>query len=370
MDLAEPEVSRGGTPGRDPNCYANEPVRARFIGSLLGTMCGDALGMPVEGWPPIEIVRRYGIIRELVAGRLAAGSYTDDTQMTIALAESLVARRGYDSGDLAERLLAGYEPRRGYGRGSREALARLAAGVPWEEAGKSSFGVGSFGNGAAGRVAPIGLLYHRELGLAAQVARLSAEPTHTHPLGKAGAAVQAMAVALALRWGVTEGVEPSPSQFLDLIEAELEPHEGLFRERLETIRLLLDRDEPPPLQARSTEMLEWAKSVGSVLGNDSRSFQSVPPAIYVFLCCLSDAETGMTAAVALGGDTDTIGAMAGALFGAYLGVDGLPQHWIAGLEGGARGRDYVGGLADDLFLLWLEELSGCVPSPPELEGRA
>ncbi|GAB4255934.1 MAG: ADP-ribosylglycohydrolase family protein [Thermoleophilia bacterium] len=327
---------------------------------MLGLMCGDALGMAVEGRPPVEIMRKHGMIRDLLPGSLPAGAYTDDTVTAGALAESLVARRGFDPEDFAGRLAATYEARRGYGRGTREVIARLATGVPWDQAGKSVFGVGSFGNGAAMRVAPLGLLYHGDLEVAARLARLSAQVSHSHPLGQAGAAVQALAIALSLRAGiggrpVADPAGLEPEGFLEEIEARLEAKEGLFRERLETVALLLDREQAPDLDSGPREVLAWAETVAGVLGNDSRAFQSVPTALYLFLSRRGNLEETLISAVALGGDTDTIAAMAGALAGAYSGLEALPQRWIEGLEEGARGRRYIAGLADDLFLLWLEE---------------
>ena len=68
--------------------------------------------------------------------------------------------------------------------------------------------------------------------------------------------------------------------------------------------------------------------------------ESVPPAIGAFLWS-GDAEQAVTLAVSLGGDTDTIGAMTGAICGGYWGVEALPPRWVQALENGAQGRDYT-----------------------------
>src|SRR5665648_341586 len=251
--------------------------------------------------------------------------------MMMAVAESLVARRCLFGPDLARRFVERFEPARGYGAGTREALHRLSRGIPWDQAGKSVFGVGSFGNAAAMRVAPVGLLYHENLGLLLEAARKSSQITHSHPLGMGGAAVQALSVALALRWGVRG---------------------------LETVSHVLERLDPPGEGADPDEVLDWAQDVGAVLGNDSRSFQSVPTSIYLFLAYRGSLDLGLVRAISLGGDTDTLAAMTGALSGAYMGVEAIPERWISGLESGARGREYLLGLADDLFLVWLEHFSG------------
>ena len=85
-------------------------------GALLGTFVGDALGMPFEGQPPAAIPRRL----EMLDARLGRGTYTDDTQMTIALAESLLERGRVDEDHLGGAFLTAYDPRRGYGAGTRQ----------------------------------------------------------------------------------------------------------------------------------------------------------------------------------------------------------------------------------------------------------
>src|SRR5690242_17929904 len=88
-------------------------------GALLGTFVGDALGMPFERQPPDAISERV----EMLAARLGRGTYTDDTQMMIAIAESLLDRGDVDADHLGRAFLASYDPRRGYGSGTRAVLA-------------------------------------------------------------------------------------------------------------------------------------------------------------------------------------------------------------------------------------------------------
>lgn len=334
-----------------------ESVRSRFVGAVLGTFIGDALGMPVEGLPPGAIVRKHGLVLDLLPARLGAGTYTDDTEMTLALAESLVCSRGFDGADLASRFLTRFDPRRGYGRGTQEALRLLRDGAAWNEAAAGVFGHGSFGNGSAMRVAPVGLLYHDDLDKVAAIARETSSLTHSHPLGRGGAAVQALAVALALRWGVRGDDSLDAGLFLAAISSRLGENEGLFGECLDKVRLMLDRHPGLPPEASIDERLELAEDVSAVLGHDSRSFQSVPAALYSFLSSRRSFEWALATAVSLGGDTDTIAAMTGAMAGAHLGEEALPKRWRAGLEEGARGATYAAGLGEDLFLVWLEMYS-------------
>jgi poly(ADP-ribose) glycohydrolase ARH3 len=366
MDHSEHPGASGHAPHTSTGDSYEDAVRERFVGSILGTFVGDALGMPLEGLTAATIFHRHGFVSEMLDARLGRGTYTDDTQMTIALAESLVACRGFDGEHAAGCLVRRLERKRGYGRGTIEALEQVAAGVPWQRAGAHTYGSGSFGNGSATRAAPVGLLFHRDLDSVLRVAREQSDVTHSHPLGRAGSAVIAAAVALALRWGIESHGTMRPGPFLALVADGLEDKEGLFRESLEKVEHVLGNCPAPAADATAPERLELAEAVTAVLGNDTRAFQSVPAALYCFLATPDEPETSVMTAVGLGGDTDTIAAMTGALAGAYRGARAWPGRWIDRLESGPRGRDYVMGLAEDLFLVWLEVLSRTPLRPPVL----
>ncbi|HEV2813971.1 MAG TPA: ADP-ribosylglycohydrolase family protein, partial [Solirubrobacteraceae bacterium] len=165
-------------------------------GALLGLFCGDALGMPYETQPPDAIPERL----EMEDARLGRGTYTDDTQMAIALAESLLRCDGVDEADLAATIAAAFAPDRGYGPGTTTVVRLWGEGVPAGEAALRLFdGEGSAGNGAAMRVAPVGLYFARDPERCVEEARRQARLTHAHPLGIDGAAAQAAAVAAAVR---------------------------------------------------------------------------------------------------------------------------------------------------------------------------
>ena len=121
-------------------------------GALLGTFVGDALGMPYEGAAGEEVPEHL----EMVDARLGRGSYTDDTEMAIALAESLLDRGTVDAQALGRAFAAAFDPGRGYGSGTTEVLRLVRSGVHPHDAARSAFaGEGSLGNGAAMRVAPV-----------------------------------------------------------------------------------------------------------------------------------------------------------------------------------------------------------------------
>jgi poly(ADP-ribose) glycohydrolase ARH3 len=300
-----------------------------FAGSLLGTFCGDALGMPAEGLSLADLRARFGVLRDLADGRLPRGSFTDDTQMTVAVAESLLRARKFDGLDLARTFAAGYEEKRGYGAGTRAAIEMLRAGVPWDEAGPRVHVGGSFGNGAAMRVAPVGLLYHEDPERCGQAARDTARVTHSHELGMEGANLQAQAVAMAVRLA---GRSFSPVGFLKAISDHVKMHGGPFRGKLTVAERLLETGATP-------------EQAIADLGHGVAAIDSVPTAIYAFARHPHSFEEAVVFAVNLGGDTDTLGAMAGAIAGAYHGEGAIPARWLGVLEGGTKGRDAVRSLA-------------------------
>ena len=292
-------------------------------GALLGTFVGDALGMPYEGSRAGAAPRPI----EMVEARLGRGTYTDDTQMMIALAESLVACGRVAPDHLAGAFLDAYDPRRGYGSGTVEVLSRWRAGEPVDAAAERLFGGagGSFGNGGAMRIAPVGVLFARHPERLVQQARASARLTHTHPLGLEAAVAQAAAVGAAVT-----GEDP-------LAAAREAVYGGEIGERLaEAARYTQDSISP----AECAELL----------GNSSAGHESVPAAIYA-AAAHSGFEEPVTFAIACGGDTDTIGAMAGAIAGARHGSTAIPTRWLEALEDGDRGRSYVEELARRLWEL-------------------
>lgn len=308
-------------------------LKQKFQGALLGTFVGDALGMAVEGWSPEAIAETYGEVRNMLEARLGKGTYTDDTQMMIGIAESLVSCNGFNGEDMAQRFLRNHDPKRGYGGGTVQALRLIQRGTDWQIAGKKVFDGGSYGNGASMRIAPIGVFYYDDPYLLREKAYQSSQITHAHPLGKECAALQAFAVARAV---LANPDELDVRSFVDDLAAFIEPEAVELLNGLTKIRNYLDR---------SPGVTELATN----LGNDSRAYVSVPAAIYAFLSHPHSFEEAVVYAISIGGDTDTIGAMTGAIAGALHGIEQIPGRWLAELENGAKGRDYVIQLADQLY---------------------
>ncbi|GAA4874778.1 ADP-ribosylglycohydrolase family protein [Saccharopolyspora cebuensis] len=307
-----------------PRPSANTTAQAR--GTLLGAALGDALGARFEGE---DVVGGPSLVAHDRAAEPLR--YTDDTAQTIVLARHLVQRRDrapVDEDALATDLARAWqaEPWRGYGAGSRQVLELVAAGVPWPEATRACFGGhGSYGNGAAMRVAALALIA-TSLTHAAQLADRTAKVTHAHQHGREGAELQACAVFLALH---SDPVRPlDRDHYLDELSRAL-PSTS-WHGRIDQIRAM------PPTASPSY--------AASLLGNDATAIRSVPMALHSFLRYPDHPAEAIRYAIRAGGDTDTIASMAGALAGARTGIHGLPVTWLERLEN----ADRIRALADRL----------------------
>jgi poly(ADP-ribose) glycohydrolase ARH3 len=300
----------------------------RFAGCLLGLAVGDAVGAPYEGLTHADIFFQFGTSDKLVKN--PSGDtlfYTDDTEMMIGVAETLVDCGRIEEERLVRAFLENYHPDRGYGQGARKVLRAMSKGKDWKKVAANHLPGGSFGNGAAMRVAPVGLLFANSPDELWEQARLSALPAHTHPLGIEGAQLLAYATAWALRTTTFDRKE-------------------LYRELL---------------KRATTEEFRWHLDIAAQLkprdslaglGSTLHAHRSVVTAIACFAVSPGDFEMVASRALGLGDDTDTVAAMAGSLVGAFAGVGAIPPELLAKFEDGpAKGRTHIAELASQLFAL-------------------
>lgn len=286
-------------------------LKPKFLGGMVGSALGDAIG---------ELAfqcRGEASLRSEIAQRNVF-VYTDDTAMAIGLAESITQVRGVDPQHLGDTFRANFErePWRGYASGPPTVFSRVEKyGMSYEEAARRLFGgQGSFGNGAAMRIAPVGLFYYDAPDLY-EKARQSASVTHVHPTGVDGAAV--------LAWAVAQAVKLDPGEtfpFQDLIQSLVDfARTPSMRDKMLLVRDLIAEDVPS---------LDAAKR----LGRSVAVHESLPFAIYAFLRHPRSFEACLFCAILNGGDRDTLGAMACAISGAHLGVEAIPRAWREKIE--------------------------------------
>ena len=300
-------------------------LKSRMVGGMVGGALGDAIG---------EIANRFDDPGELRAwiDRTDVLTYTDDTVMAVDIAESLLQFGDIEEAHLGEVFRASYarESWRGYGFDIPQVFARVARrGDSYADAAKViDKGRGSATGGAASRIAPVGL-YFRDSPSLRDKAEASAHVTHAHPVGIDGAATQAWAVARVA------GLDPgAPFPFAEFCEGIVRfAVTNEIRVKLAAVVALLAAKATPEA---ATEALGTGPSVD----------QTMPLALFSFLRDASSFEACVLGAVLHGGKKDAVGAMAGVLSGAYLGLGALPTRWRGALENETAIRDLAGRLAD------------------------
>lgn len=290
----------------------------------MGLAVGDALGAKFEGQEGEYIRERFPTVQHLLDYPLDGMWYTDDTQMAIGVAETLVEHRQIREDALCRAFVENYQPNRGYGRGARGVLSAMEDGKDYRQVAENFFPGGSYGNGAAMRVAPVGLFYRDDVPQLLEQARLSALPTHLHPWGIEGAQLIALAVGLASH---SDTFTPE-SFFSQLLQHSTSPE---YQQKLTLASLMTSASELLPL------------------GNGIAALESAPTAVASFALHSHSYALTIGHLILLGGDTDTMAAMAGAISGALLGIAAIPKVWLQELEDSPKGRDYIDQLAHRLY---------------------
>lgn len=303
--------------------------KSQYRGCMLGLAIGDSLGYPVEFHRSREAILAFTEGKG-VLDLPDPAIYTDDTQMTICVAEALL-----DGGEELEVFMKSLSKRfidwlktqdnpamrRAPGNTCIQACVKLMAGMDWEHSGIPS----SLGCGSAMRSAPIGLV-HSKTEVIADFAINSSRITHPHELAMCGAVTNAMVTRYALdevptgMWAndILKIASISP-EFTDIIKVAAE--EGALK----------------------SHPADYVLS-GECLGEGWTGHEAVASALY---CCMMHPDSYKDA-VLMGanavGDSDSIACIAGGWMGAKLGVEGIPKDWVEKIED----RDLLIGLADRL----------------------
>lgn len=285
--------------------------RARL--TLEGLSVGDAFGEQFFGESAL-------VHQKIVTRRLEPGPwrYTDDTEMALSIVDQLTERGEIAQDDLARRFAQRMDLSRGYGKGAFETLQRVLDGQGWREAARSGFrGMGSFGNGAAMRVAPLGAFFSNDsLGVVVEQAQLSAEVTHAHAEGVAGAIAVAVATALAFQ----SRNQPGPLGVAWLTQLREWVPAGYTRDAI---------DEAIALPASST-IVQAAKALGN--GSGVTAPDTVPLCLWVAAHHGQDFAEALWLTVSALGDRDTTCAIVGGILAAKLGIDAIPTSWRTSRE--------------------------------------
>lgn len=309
----------------------------RARGALAGLALGDAYGMPTQSMSPAAIRRDYGTVdalvdagpHQVIAHGMPAGSVTDDTEQALLVAELLVRGRGnVEPAALAQALRRWEESmrRRGsldlLGPSSRAAIEALADGADPRETGRNGAT-----NGAAMRVAPVG------------IATATSEP---EPFIDAVAATclvthntgLAISGAVAVAAVVSAGIDGRPmADSLDVALRLADDARG--RGHWFAGASVADRTRWAQHSSAQLSETEFSAFLTEVIGTSVQTQESVVAALLLADRYAEDPRRAVQLAAMLGGDTDTIAAMAGAMIGAHVGYAALPQsdlHLIASVS--------------------------------------
>jgi len=282
--------------------------------TLLGTAIGDALGVAFE----TKLVNYEPLLAwdgKTMLGsqhhKLLPGQFSDDTQMSVEVAESLISCRGFNPDDLAKRYVEWITSgrARGWGKTTMAAVQNLQAGKHWSESGIA----GSYGNGTAMRAAPFGIWFRDDIATLVKVVKIDSAITHASEEAEAGA----LAIALAAAYGVKNDTDNLLHRIWEYLP------DSKVKNSIFSLGSLIDAAHISPATALS------------VLGTKADVRMTVPSALYCFLR-FRLYNMGVEAAIRAGGDTDTTAAIAGALFGARYGTMDMYGSWIDGVEDSQR----------------------------------
>ncbi len=289
------------------------PDLARARCALEGLSIGDAFGSYFFG--PAKMVATRLQNRILLT---PPWHFTDDTLMALSIFSALRQYGTINQDWLAQSFANRYDRSRGYGQAVRGLLARIRTGESWRQAASTVFGgQGSYGNGGAMRVAPVGAYFADDLHVAIEQVARSAEITHAHPDGVAGEV--AVAVASAISWqAASEGQRPIPREFLAQVAAWV-PASNVRNGIGQASELVPE-----------TSVRQAVSLLGN--GEDITAQHTVPFALWCAAQHLDHYEEALWLTASGGGDVDTNCAIVGGIIASGTGIAGIPSLWMQSRE--------------------------------------
>jgi ADP-ribosyl-[dinitrogen reductase] hydrolase len=290
----------------------------QIAGCLVGLAVGDALGAPLEFLSRHQVRKSYPEgLGDMIDSRLwKKGEHTDDTQMALLIAESLLQRKGFLASDLAQRFQSWAKTAKDVGIQSR-AVVNMAGYVRDPEGCSSQYHAAhpdsSAGNGALMRCAPVALFCLDSLDRLVEVSRASARVTHHDPNAQSSCVILNAWIQAAICRGIRDG-------------------------RAEAIALLNETERPVWHRLAQIEAYKEDDIMSS-----GYTVHTLEAAAWSFLTTESYEEAVIRAAN-LGDDADTVAAVCGALAGAYYGYSVIPPRWLNDLKDETRIREKAAAL--------------------------
>lgn len=322
----------------------------KIYGSLAGLAIGDALGFPVHDMSKEEIQKRYdGLVDRMLPAfdddfihiGYKAGQVTDDTILSLVTADILLQTNGNPAIDDVVKSLGEWALKNEqlwsqgevFGDTTKASFQHMidcvASGISWEPDLTRGYATVGSSNGAVMRIAPAGMANPGKPERACEIVFPLIFPTHRTDIAISAACGQAAAVAEALREGSTiisvaqaaiKGADYGDS--LGKEKAYIIPSASVAR-RIELAVELADKKADP---------LEAAYLIEDMIGSYLPAAETLPAAIGVFYACEGDPLLTMKIAASIGGDTDTVASIAGAVAGAFTGIEGIPMEMLNFVE--------------------------------------
>jgi len=320
--------------------------RDKVTGMILGVGVGDALGMPVETFSYERVKDTYGKVDKYLVpdghkwfNGHKAGTCTDDTQLTIAVAEGLIASGGKPSMDhqVQSHVKAFKESTSGWGPTTREALRRLSNGASWNVAGTREGKITGLGNGCPMKIAPAALLLMQDIPQTGDFLADLCSMTHQTSVAVSSGLAHAFGLSYCLE---SESNEFNPSDFVKFAlygsrKGKSRYPETLTEEDL-TERLALCDNFADYTPERCVEEFQ---------GGRCYVYCSLPFSYMFFLRNPTSIEA-LYEVVTAGGDADTNGSMVAAMLGALNGTKVFPAHLVDDLQGKDGLLDLANRLCD------------------------
>lgn len=322
----------------EPIPPAKPATADRYKGALLGCALGDAVGAWAEARPSDEArdFAKY-FVREFDFSKVEAhhhgmrfGQYTDDTQLSRELALSIIDEGCFAPEDFADRIARAFSRNEivGYGGATAAAAIKLIDGVSWEDSGTPP---PRAGNGAAMRAGPIGMFYYNDTPALIQAAVNQAIITHKAPMSVAAAVAIALATAMALM-SSDETTGPHEPGWWSWLAQHVETNNKEFADDIRALSKLVWEGRKTA-QWKIADDAEIAAAKAFVLEGDDTRWDGVSPyartstlwSLYCVMASPNDVWKAIEIAIMVGGDSDTIAAMAATVVGANVGLDAFPQ---------------------------------------------
>jgi ADP-ribosylglycohydrolase len=303
----------------------------KVLGAFIGVAYGDSMGMPVEFWTQEKIAGRFGWIDtfldapedNIISHGLKVGQVTDDTYMTFIIAETVIEDKGkVDPNSIVKNMLKWSDLNSAkikslFGPSTKRALELISNGAPIEEAGKDGLT-----NGSAMRIIPVGILSNwKEMGTLVENVRLSCLPTHNtrHAISAASAIASAVSCSIYSDASLESIIETAKSAALKGMKFGYDSVGASVEKRISmAIDIAKDLDDD------SEFLIEIYNAIGTGLSVS----ESIPASLALFFRSNGDPIKCAELSANLGGDTDTIGAMACGICGAFRGIKAFQEKHV------------------------------------------